>query len=201
MSKISFFLILCSIFLFSCKESGTKRQLGFFNTSDRTLNIVIEDSTTIYFDEFIAPQSTFFYSADQGTFDFIFYEEDGTFLREALAVEINENKGTTGNYLWFDLEGENPILIANLNSYYGGSFTDQMTQFQNKELFHKYIKDSSIPFEPDLYHQSEPVQRISKMPSSVDMVDNVYAIIPMGQDYEMEKDILNYVLNYLEKYN
>jgi hypothetical protein len=202
MSKLSVFYLFFIIFLSSCGESTPKRQLGFFNNSDRVLNIVIEDEKYSYYDKFIDPQSTIYYYGDTGTFDFVVYEEDGAFLRQESDVQIRENPGTLENYLWFDLEGENPILVANLNSYYGGSsFVENMTKYQSLELVHKYIQHSSPPFEPDLYYQSEIVHPFESMPSEVDLGDNVYAIIPLDNGYEDLDELHSYIITYIEKYN
>ncbi|MGB1247623.1 MAG: hypothetical protein ACPG4Z_01970 [Chitinophagales bacterium] len=203
MKQLYLSLVVIVFFLFSCGESGPKRQLGFYNNSDQTLNLVIEDEEFSYYDEFIEPYSTGYYYIDTGTYDFVVWDEEGYFVREVLSYKVNENPSTAiENYLLFDLAAEYPTVVANLNSFYEGGwdYTQSVHSYKDKGLIHKYIDNTEMPFEPDFYYQTEWIHPFDdEMPNTIDAGDNVYAIIPLDMDYTYEEDVEEAIVNYIQE--
>lgn len=202
MPKIAFLLVFSSIIFFACTPSGPKTQMGFYNDSGRVLNIVIEDEEFNYYDEFLKPQSTSFYYSDTGTFDLIVYEEDGSFYREVKNFRISETEGSC-NYLWVDLAAEFPAVVVNFNSLYeeGGFYAQSVRQYQSTELIYQAIENTEQPFIPGIYYQCEFVNPFEPIPSSIDVGDNVYGIVPLDQHYDNLEDLYTYLSEYIEKYN
>lgn len=176
--------------------------MGFYNDSDRVLNIVIEDEEYSYYDEFLEPHSTSFYYSDTGTFDFIVYEEDGSFYRDLSNFQVKETEGTC-NYLWVDLEAKFPAIIVNYNTFYenGGFYAQSVRQYQSTELIYQVIDNTEQAFIPSIYYQCEFVNPFDPMPNSIDVGDNVYGIVPLDKNYDNLEDLYTYLSEYIEKYN
>ena len=117
MKNISLFYIGIIILLLNGCEYVPKRQLVFFNASDKTYNVVLEKDSVYVEDKMIKPHSNAFVAVPYDTYNIIVFDESGKYIRSYDNYEIVAPKEIEGlDYLCFDVEGNTTYALV-LSSY------------------------------------------------------------------------------------
>ena len=178
-------------------DDTPKRQLAFFNSSDRTLNIVLEKDSVYWVDKVLEPHSVAYAYIDTGTYDIITYTDSGYYVRSIDKYELKEEtEAEKYGYICIDLEGKS--IYALVMSSYLYEANNSLAQIYQDNLninesnfirsYYKSDKPINLTFGPIFPY--EP------LPKEIGAMDAGWALVPITETLETKEEIYSYIDNY-----